>query len=218
MIAHGLRRWYDRRGTSGRRAALTRHYYDLHCLRQSDVGAPPLPNPPSTSIPVDQRVATSIRQLAERRRHRFSWINEWKETADANGRALGIELILRDWFYAGVLEDALVLTIDRAYFSLTGGLERWLYRIVRKHGGRQDYGWSFDFGHLHAKSGSLSPLKHFVYDIRDIVRRQPAPGYSLTIERSSSGAERLSFKPSSIDLLTEAPRRRNVSQPAGDKL
>ena len=31
--------------------------------------------------------------------------------------------------------------------------------------------------------------------IRDIVRRQPLPGYSLTIERSSSGAERLSFKP-----------------------
>jgi plasmid replication initiation protein len=163
-------------------------------------------------------VATSIRQLAERRRHRFSWINEWKETSDPNGRALGIELILPDWFYAGVLEDALVLTIDRAYFSLTGGLERWLYRIVRKHGGRQDYGWSFDFAYLLAKSGSLSPLKHFAYDIRDIVRRQPLPGYSLTIERSSSGAERLSFKPSSIDLLTEGPRRRNVSQPAGDKL
>jgi plasmid replication initiation protein len=157
-------------------------------------------------------------QMAERRRHRFSWINEWKETADANGRALGIELILPDWFYAGVLEDALVLTIDRTYFSLTGGLERWLYRIVRKHGGRQDYGWSFDFGHLHAKSGSLSPLKHFVYDIREIVRRQPLPGYSLKIERSSSGAERLSFKPSSIDPLAEAPRRCRASQPAGDKL
>jgi plasmid replication initiation protein len=163
-------------------------------------------------------VATSIRQLAERRRHRFSWINEWKETADANGRALGIELILPDWFYAGVLADALVLTIDRAYFSLTGGLERWLYRIVRKHGGRQDYGWSFDFAYLLAKSGSLSPLKHFAYDIRDIVRRQPLPGYSLTIERSSSGAERLSFKPSSIDPLAEAPRRYRVAEPSGDKL
>ena len=31
-------------------------------------------------------VLTSIRQPAEPRRHRFSWINEWKETADANGR------------------------------------------------------------------------------------------------------------------------------------
>ena len=138
--------------------------------------------------------------------------------ADANGRALGIELILPDWFYAGVIEDALVLTIDRAYFSLTGGIERWLYRIVRKHGGRQDYGWSFDFAYLHAKSGSLSPLKHFAYDIRDIVRRQPLPGYSLAIERAVSGTERLSFKPSSMDLRTEAPRRRRVSQPAGDKL
>ena len=25
-----------------------------------------------------------------------------------------------------------------AYFDLTGGLERWLYRLVRKHGGRQE--------------------------------------------------------------------------------
>ena len=117
-------------------------------------------------------VMTSIRQPTERRRHRFSWINEWKETADVHGRPRGLELILPDWFYAGVLDEALVLTIDRAYFDLTGGLERWLYRLVRKHGGRQDGGWSFDFVHLHAKSGSLSPLKHFAYDLREIVRRQ----------------------------------------------
>jgi plasmid replication initiation protein len=87
-------------------------------------------------------VMTSIRQPTERRRHRFSWINEWKETADTHGRARGLELILPDWFYTGVLNDALVLTIDRGYFDLTGGLERWLYRLVRKHGGRQDGGWS----------------------------------------------------------------------------
>ena len=85
-------------------------------------------------------VMTSIRQPTERRRHRFSWINEWKETADPHGRPLGLELILPDWFYAGVLDEALVLTIDRAYFDLTGGLERWLYRLVRKHAGHQDGG------------------------------------------------------------------------------
>jgi plasmid replication initiation protein len=163
-------------------------------------------------------VATSIRQAAERRRHRFSWINEWKERADANGRALGVELILPDWFYAGVLDDALVLTIDRAYFSLTGGLERWLYRVVRKHGGRQEYGWSFDFAYLHAKSGSLSPLKHFAYDIRDIVRRQPLPGYSLAIERASSGKERLSFNPSPTDLPTKVSRHGQRVRRAVDNL
>ena len=73
-------------------------------------------------------VATSIRETTGRRLHRFSWINEWKELADANGTPLGIELILPDWFYAGVLDAALVLTIDPTYFRLTGGIERWLYR------------------------------------------------------------------------------------------
>ena len=137
-------------------------------------------------------VATSIRQLDERRRHRFSWINEWKETSDLNGRVLGIELILPDWFFRGVIDDALVLTIDRAYFDLTGGLERWLYRIIRKHGGRQDGGWSFDFAHLHHKSGSLSPLKHFAHDLRQIARANRLPGYELTT-RQYPGMEMLFF-------------------------
>src|SRR5271167_3513210 len=73
-------------------------------------------------------IATSIRETTGRRLHRFSWINEWKERADSRGQPLGIELILPDWFYSGVLDAALVLTIDPAYFRLTGGIERWLYR------------------------------------------------------------------------------------------
>ena len=162
-------------------------------------------------------IATSIRQPTERRMHRFSWINEWKEKADSRGRPLGLELIVPDWFYAAVLDDALVLTIDRAYFDLTGGLERWLYRLVRKHGGRQEFGWSFDFIHLHAKSGSLSPLKHFAYDLRDIVRRQALPGYRLTIEQPASGPERLSFVPTDPAPLG-MPRRRRSNMRSGDKL
>lgn len=161
-------------------------------------------------------VATSIRQPTERRMHRFSWINEWKEKADAHGRPLGLELIVPDWFYAAVLDDALVLTIDRAYFRLTGGLERWLYRLVRKHGGRQPNGWSFDLGHLHAKSGSLSPLKHFAYDLRDIVRRQSLPGYHLSIERDVARGDRLAFVPANPDFGV-APRR-GASRRPGEKL
>ncbi|HLJ43734.1 MAG TPA: replication initiator protein A, partial [Candidatus Binataceae bacterium] len=127
-------------------------------------------------------VATSLRQSSERRMHRFSWINEWTERTDAHGNAGGIDLIIPDWFYRAVLDDALVLTIDRAYFALTGGLERWLYRLVRKHAGRQRGGWRFDFRHLHMKSASLSPFKRFAFELRDIARRQPLPGYHLTVE------------------------------------
>ena len=163
-------------------------------------------------------VMTSIRQPTERWRHRYSWINEWKETADVHGRPRGLELILTDWFYAGVLDEALVLTIDRAHFDLTGGLERWLYRLVRKHGGRQTSGWSFDFVHLHAKSGSLSPLKHFAYDLREIVRRQTLPGYRLVIDRGLRGAERLNFTPIPVDPLAAAPRRRGLPTASVHKL
>ena len=163
-------------------------------------------------------VATSIRQPTERRMHRFSWINEWKERADHRGRPLGLELIVPDWFYGAVLDDALVLTIDRNYFGLTGGLERWLYRLVRKHGGRQEFGWSFDFPHLHSKSGSLSPLKHFAYDLRDIVKRQPLPGYRLTIEQGVGGPEILSFVPTDPDALGIPRRRRRTKSHPGDKL
>ena len=151
-------------------------------------------------------VATTIRQPLARRRHRFSWINEWRERLDGEGRALGIEMIIPDWFYAGVLDSALVLTIDRAYFALTGGLERWLYRIVRKHGGRQSGGWSFDIAHLHLKSGALSPRKRFAFELREIVRRQPLPGYRLTLEYAL-GRERLNFVAVPVDPFDVAMRR-----------
>ena len=151
-------------------------------------------------------IATSIRQRGARRRHRFSWINEWRERLDEDGRALGIEMIVPDWFYEGVFDRALVLTIDPAYFLLTGGLERWLYRIVRKHGGRQKGGWSFDIAHLHLKSGALSPLKRFAFDIREIVRRQPLPGYRLALDHQL-GRERLTFTPLPVDPFDAAMRR-----------
>ncbi len=118
----------------------------------------------------------------------------------------------------GVLDEALVLTIDQAYFDLTGGLERWLYRIVRKHGGRQEGGWSFDLVHLHAKSGSLSPLKHFAYDLRQIVRRQTLPGYQLVITQDPNGAERLNFAPISIGPSAARPRPRRLNLSDGDNL
>jgi plasmid replication initiation protein len=150
-------------------------------------------------------VATSIRQQHQRRRHRFSWINEWQERLDGDGRPLGLELILPDWFYAGVVDRTFVLTIDRAYFDLTGGLERWLYRIVRKHGGQQEGGWSFDVPHLHLKSGALSPLKQFAFELRAIVQRQSLPGYALAIERAF-GRERLTFAPVPADPFEKAAR------------
>lgn len=159
-------------------------------------------------------VCTSIRQHAEGRRHRFSWINEWKERT-TQGRPDGIELIVPDWFYQAVLNDAFVLTIDRSYFSLTGGLERWLYRLVRKHGGHQQTGWRFDLRHLHQKSGALSPFKRFAFELRDIVRRQSLPGYVLHLEAQTDETVHLAFAPippcgQDVDQLVPSRTRRHA--------
>ena len=138
-------------------------------------------------------VLTSIRQ-AGKRMHRFSWINEWQEHVRPDGRSDGIELILPDWFYSGVVDDTLVLTLDSTYFRLTGGIERWLYRLVRKHGGRQRNGWRFDMRYLHLKSGSLQRYRDFALHLRGLVLRQALPGYRLAIEWAGR-TEWLAFRP-----------------------
>ncbi|MFG1374245.1 replication initiator protein A [Xanthobacter oligotrophicus] len=128
-------------------------------------------------------VRTTIRHNEHWRRHQFSWINEWEECTTRDGRVEGMEFVLPDWFYRGVIDRSLVLTIDPAYFRLTGGIERWLYRVARKHAGRQKQGWLFDIPHLHHKSGSLAKVADFAFDIRRLVTHQPLPGYRLQIER-----------------------------------
>lgn len=128
-------------------------------------------------------IRTTIRNGEHWRRHQFSWVNEWEELTRHDGRVEGMELVLPDWFYRGVVDRSLVLAIDRAYFRLKGGIERWLYRVARKHAGRQPQGWVFDLHHLHEKSGSLARVSDFALQIRRIAMRQPLPGYHLGIER-----------------------------------
>ncbi|GEC58468.1 plasmid replication initiation protein [Bradyrhizobium japonicum] len=142
-------------------------------------------------------IRTTIRQGEHWRRHQFSWINEWEECAQRDGRVEGMELVLPDWFYRGVIDRSLVLTIDPAYFSLTGGIERWLYRVARKHAGRQPKGWLFEIAHLHRKSGSLVRVSDFALQIRRIAVRQPLPGYQLHIEREAR-SELLRIVPSKL--------------------
>ncbi|MGE0774607.1 MAG: replication initiator protein A, partial [Sphingomonadaceae bacterium] len=75
--------------------------------------------------------------------------------------------------------------------------------------------WSFDVAHLHLKSGALSPLKRFAFELRDIVRRQPLPGYHLELEHAL-GRERLSFVCIPEDSFDAAMRRlgyRGVDKP-----
>ena len=76
------------------------------------------------------------------------------------------------WTHRAVLDDALVPPSTRS-FGLTGGLERWLDRLVRMHAGHQRGGWRVDFRHLHTKSASLSLFKRFAFEMRDTRAASP---------------------------------------------
>lgn len=121
-------------------------------------------------------VTTSIRNGSDWRERPFAWISDLRIDPGE-----GVALTLPSWFMEGVCDRSRVLTLDPAYFRLGGGLERWLYRLARRHAGRQPHGWSFDLADLHARSGSLSPPRRFAAEIAAIARRQSVPGYVLRI-------------------------------------
>ena len=145
-------------------------------------------------------IATTIRNDRHWRRRQFSWINEWEEMPTRAGRVEGMEFVLPEWFYASVLDRSLVLTIDPAYFGLKGGIERWLYRVARKHAGHQPEGWAFEISHLHQKSGSCARPSDFALDLRRITARQSLPGYRLQIEWQD-GQELLRFLPEKLSTV-----------------
>ncbi|PYD49834.1 replication protein A [Komagataeibacter saccharivorans] len=131
-------------------------------------------------------VATSLRTPSDWPAQSFAWISDV-----GISRTEGVSLTLPIWFMEGVCDCSRILTLDPAYFRLAGGLERWLYRLARRHAGRQKAGWTFDVADLHTRSGSLTPLRNFMIDIGTIVRRQNIPGYDF---RLVSGGKPLSLR------------------------
>ena len=145
-------------------------------------------------------IATTIRNGPHWRRRQFSWINEWEEMTTRAGRVEGMEFVLPEWLYNSVIDRSLVLTIDPAYFRLTGGIERWLYRVARKHAGSQPEGWAFEVSHLHQKSGSLARPSDFALDLRRIAARQRLPGYRIETAWED-GRELLLMRPEKLSTV-----------------
>ncbi len=119
----------------------------------------------------------------------FSWIDQWDDLIDAQTReSRGLTLTVSDWFYRGVTEDGGLLSIDAAYFAITGGRERWLYRVARKHaGGNGADGFAISMPTLFEKSGAEGTYRRFKFEILRIVTRNDLPGFALSILTGSDG-------------------------------
>lgn len=167
-------------------------------------------------------VRTNIRAGGKQKAASFHWLESWTEVIDeASGETTGMTLTLPDWLYQGVLMKGGVLTIHDDYFLLTGGVERWLYRVARKHAGHQELGWQFTMRQLYDKSGASSRFSDFAIDVRRVVGEDTLPEYALSIYRNENGEEVVSFLPrkrlNATDRRFEPPRfpRRRIVKRAG---
>jgi plasmid replication initiation protein len=139
-------------------------------------------------------VRTNIRAANSKKTASFHWLESWGEDqVGPSGEPTGMTITIPDWLYAGIVERGGVLTIHQDYFLLTGGIERWLYRVVRKHAGKQTLGWHFTMEQLHEKSGSTARLSDFAVDIRKVVAANEMPEYDLSILRSREGEDIVYF-------------------------
>ncbi|AEG50808.1 Replication initiator protein A [Sphingobium chlorophenolicum L-1] len=143
---------------------------------------------------LDRLVSTTIKtniRAENRREATFSWLDGWTQLVDERTeRSRGMTIELSNWFYEGVLMQGGVLSIDRAYFDLTGGRERWLYKVARKHaGGAGEGGFAISMPTLFEKSGAEGAYRRFKFEIAKIAERDPLPGYTVELEQPEGKRE-----------------------------
>jgi plasmid replication initiation protein len=136
-------------------------------------------------------ILTNITSGDERERRGFGWIDSFKIVERVNSRGdtvmAGLEVVLADWMFRAIVKERRVLTIDRAYFKLTMGLERRLYELARKHCGRQKY-WDIGLPRLHEKCGSENPQRNFKQDLKTIIGRDSLPQYKMELLFDGNGS------------------------------
>lgn len=103
-----------------------------------------------------------------------------------------LTLRVPDWLLDGILSGN-VLTLDREYFRLTGGIERAIYRAARKHAGNQPSGWVCKIATLHEKTGSESPLKKFAFRLREMCKQDDLPRYAMRLTVTQDGSPAVLF-------------------------
>ena len=129
-------------------------------------------------------IVTTIETGGNRERRGFGWIESWRVVEKENKRGkkvmVGVEVTLNQWMFRAITTDRAVLTINRAYFSLTGGLERRLYELARKHVGSQAEWW-ISLTRLYEKCGSTDTLKKFKFRIKQLAANGRIPDYELRL-------------------------------------
>ena len=163
-----------RRGTSGR---------DYQDLRNA------LERLTHTAVRTNIRIGSN-----EKKFFSFHWLECWMETVnEVTGNPTGMAITLSNWLYTGIVTYGGILTINNDYFLLKGGIERWLYRLVRKHAGYQEKGWQFSMRQLYEKSGSTARFSDFAIKMRYLINLNNIPEYDISLHSNKNREEIVRF-------------------------
>lgn len=140
-------------------------------------------------------IFTTIRRESVTEETGFHWIERVRSAIEnKTGEGAGMwSITLSDWIYEAAVKKSLILSLDDDYFLLTGGRERWLYLVARKHGGYQEHGFTLPMKALHEKSGTSEQYKFWAHEIRQLVKADELPGYHLSIWRGQDKKEYINF-------------------------
>jgi plasmid replication initiation protein len=140
-------------------------------------------------------ITTSIRASKRRQKAGFNWLDSWTFDTDAETeQPRGMTLTLSDWVYEGIVNEKSLLTMHPDYFLLSGGLERALYRIARKHAGSQRGGWLCRVEVLREKTGSDAKPKEFNRMLRRVIEADQLPDYTMELTETADKAQAVLFK------------------------
>jgi hypothetical protein len=108
----------------------------------------------------------------------FGFIDSWEYTERKDKKEM--KITLSQWLYDLICTKGALLKVDTAYFDITSGLKKFLYRTARKCVGYNKDGWEFSIETLYEKSGSEREFKKFKSDIKRAVFDNDIPEYSMT--------------------------------------
>ena len=158
-------------------------------------------------------ITTDIQSGGERETRGFGWIDSFriltKENKAGNRVMQGLEITLNDWTFRALVKDRRVLAINPAYYDLTGGLERRLYEIARKHVGRQAE-WKVSLLLLAKKCGTMQRnLRRFKFDLKELAELDRLPDYQLFLINDHSSPTAKAMKAAGMKGTRGAKRTPN---------
>ena len=135
-------------------------------------------------------IKTNIQAGDRRKSSTVGWLDDWY----GDHKEKLFYITVSSWIYDQIVEQRSVLTMPKEFFRIKSAFGLWLYRICRKHCGRQKSGTAFNMTTLFERSGTTSEYGAFARDVRAAIERTDFIEYDVQITSGGSGQEMVNMQ------------------------